>query len=134
MSLATLKVGAISCLAVGVGLGIFSAFIPGMEQDNLDQTSKTESQLTATNQAKWDSVPGQYNYNVEWNHYLYPNENFIEVMSQGSHIFLDPIQQRRSHLLHERPLRLPGAGHLSELNLRCRLSRFDPDPKHYLRQ
>jgi len=58
MSLATLKIGAISCLAVGAGLGTFSAFIPGIEENNLENTSKSESALTIANQAKWDSVPG----------------------------------------------------------------------------
>lgn len=92
MSLTTLKVGAISCLAVGTILGIFSAFIPGMEQDNLEQTSKTESQLSSGNQAKWANVPGDYNYNVQWDHYLYPNSNYLEVSINFLHAKPDPLQ------------------------------------------
>jgi hypothetical protein len=39
MSLATLKIGAISCLSVGTILGVFSAFIPGIEESNLEKTA-----------------------------------------------------------------------------------------------
>jgi hypothetical protein len=39
MSIATLKIGAISCLAVGVTLGVVSFFIPGYEEDNLTSTT-----------------------------------------------------------------------------------------------
>jgi len=51
-----------------------------MEQDNLEQTSITESQLSVGNQAKWANVPGDYNYNVQWDHYLYPNSNYLETL------------------------------------------------------
>lgn len=106
MSLTTLKVGAISCLAVGTFLGVFSAFIPGMEENNLEETSKTESQLTSGNQAKWDQVPGTYGYNVQWTHYLYPNTNYLEVISLFLKFFLDSLQQRSPRVLQGRTLRL----------------------------
>ena len=79
MSISALKIAAISCLAVGAGLGTFSAFIPGYYKDKLEKTSKTESALTNVNQAKWDSVPGQYDYNVQWDHYLFSNANYVKV-------------------------------------------------------
>lgn len=79
MSLTSLKIGAISCLAVGITLGVVSVFIPGYEEDNLTTTTKSESQLSSTNQAKWDAVPGQYNYDVQWKHTLYSIENAENV-------------------------------------------------------
>jgi hypothetical protein len=79
MSIATLKIGAISCLAVGVTLGVVSFFIPGIEEDNLTSTTKSESQLSSSNQAKWDAVPGTYNYDVQWKHTLYSVANAEEV-------------------------------------------------------
>lgn len=79
MSLATLKIGAVACLSVGGILSVFSAFIPGMEQDNLESTAEENAFLTPSNQAKWDTVPGQYNYEVYWNHYLFSNANPKEV-------------------------------------------------------
>ena len=62
MSLGTLKIAMFVCLGVGSLLSIFSAFIPGLETNNLESTAQENSIMTPENQAKWDSVPGTYSY------------------------------------------------------------------------
>ena len=96
MSLSTLKIGAIAALSVGAVLSIFSAFIPGMETSNLENTAIQNSLLTEGNKDRWSLIPGTFNQEIYWNHYLWNVTNYWEVshfIAVCPIFLLGPIQQ-----------------------------------------
>jgi hypothetical protein len=80
MSAASAKNLFIALGAIGTALTVFSFFIPGMENGKLDNQLVTQTVMSQDNQQKWANVPGDINYQLYWNHYLYNATNAYDVV------------------------------------------------------
>ena len=65
---------------IGTFLCAFTTFVPVIENKNLIHKTKLQSQLTPVNEDKWTSIPGMYNYDIQWSHYLYSVANLADVL------------------------------------------------------
>jgi hypothetical protein len=83
MSIATLKIAAIASLAVGGGLTVFSFFVPGIEKGREVSEAPQYAVYTNDTAATWSTIPGNYSYNINWAHYLYPVANYLRVSQRA---------------------------------------------------
>lgn len=84
MSASKLKTAFIALAAVGVGSILFSFFIPGIENGNLESQYVSQTVMTPENEQKWANIPGDYGQDVFWNHYLFNATNAYDVFFKNA--------------------------------------------------
>lgn len=55
-----------------------------METSNLENTAIQNSLLTEVNKDRWSLIPGTFNQEIYWNHYLWNVTNYWEVLFNNS--------------------------------------------------
>ena len=68
------------CLVIaGVILIIDACFTPKVMEAVITSQAQKAAQLTAANEADWRGIPGTYDIDILWKHYLYNCTNYEEV-------------------------------------------------------
>ena len=73
------KIAAITAVTVGVTLVTIACFIPHIKNEKLESQSEQQTEMTPDNEAKWATVPGQYDMSIMWQHWVYNLTNYNAV-------------------------------------------------------
>jgi len=69
------------CLVIaGVILIVTACFTPKVMDKVITSQAQKSAQLTEANEPIWDGIPGKYDIEIAWNHYLYNCTNFEDVV------------------------------------------------------
>ena len=69
---------------IGIALAATAIFIPQIMQNAIQNSAKEGAQLSAKNQANWDTIPGQSGLGIYWNHFMYNCTNVWDVVFQNA--------------------------------------------------
>jgi hypothetical protein len=73
------NIAGIVALSVGGVLAIVSIFVPSMFNDIISTNASANAALTASNTDKWQTIPGPFGIDINWNHYLFNCTNIWNV-------------------------------------------------------
>ena len=68
-------------MLVMIAIAIIIAYVC---EQNIASRAKKTAQLSYDNEPDWKGIPGQYDIDINWNHYLYNCTNLQDVIFKGN--------------------------------------------------